>query len=356
MEQCQGIKKDGIRCSTMVLYGVRCGVHMRTLEKVGPNAVRRMELKFIHDRNMMLIEHEFSAEVAGTARGTPEYQVAINNHNRRKREVDLAYRGTLIALDTKIHAETLANDGVDADQPYQHRQQEQREAARRARMAAWEARMAERNQRLRARDLNNQQPAAAIGRDPDDLRGLAADRQNVHTALVVNKVKETVQTLLQIVVPDDYQTDTLKTPGEIILECGLSKNAAWQMMSQYCTDAPIYELGNGIYARVLNSVWQYIKSSPDSADLKRILASEMTDNIGMCAQGNLSRLCNILSGYLDGINVETKSTNEILGEKFSSLLDIENLAERQTQAERILADMNVPHDQWHAWVNPLVEA
>jgi len=356
MEQCCGIKKDGVRCETMVLAGVRCGVHMRTLEKVGPNAIRRAELKFTRDRNLGIVQNEYSREMVGVARGTPQHQIALLNHQRRVREADLNYRAALIALDTQIHAETLANDGVDADEPYRNRQHEQREAARRARMAAWDARMADRRRARVAHELNNQQPAAAIQQAAGELRDLAADRQNVHTALVVNKVKETVETLLRIPVPADYQTDTLKTPGEIILECGLTKNAAWQMMSQYCTDAPIYDLGYGIYARVLNSVWQYIKNSPDSADLKRILASEMTDNIGMCAQGNLSRLCNILSGYLDGINVETKSTNEILGEKFSSLLDIENLAERQTQAERILADMNVPHDQWHAWVNPLVEA
>jgi hypothetical protein len=43
----------------------------------------------------------------------------------------------------------------------------------------------------------------------------------------------------------------------------------------------------------------YSKHSPNNEDLKKILASELEDNIGMCQQGNLTRLCNILSGYLD---------------------------------------------------------
>ena len=82
------------------------------------------------------------------------------------------------------------------------------------------------------------------------------------------------------------------------------------MTQHYCNDHDIYDLGKGIYANVLNGVWQYIKSSEHSEDLKRILKSELEDNLGMCAQGNLSRLCNILSGYMEEIDI--RSLNEII--------------------------------------------
>jgi hypothetical protein len=174
--------------------------------------------------------------------------------------------------------------------------------------------------------------------------------------VVVQKVKETVQKVLQIPVPPEYQTETLKTSGEIILECGLSKQAAWQMMAKYCHDDDIYDLGHGIYGRVLNSVWQYIKASPDSADLKKILKTEMQDNIGMCAQGNLSRLCNILSGYLDGINTDTRSKNEIIGERFAALLKLESHMEKVAEGVRILQEFNVPQEEHEDWLQPLIDA
>jgi len=187
---------------------------------------------------------------------------------------------------------------------------------------------------------------------PAGLALIANDRQNVHTELVVNKVKETINTVLQIAVPPEYQTETLKTSGEIILECKLSKKAAWQMMAKYCGDEDIYEMGEGIYARVLNSVWQYIKASPDAEDLKKILAAEMEDNIGMCAQGNLSRLCNILSGYVEGMDM--KSKNEILGERIAALMGID-ISERATQVQAILRELMVPHEEWHVWMEPLFD-
>jgi hypothetical protein len=171
--------------------------------------------------------------------------------------------------------------------------------------------------------------------------------------VVVEKVKRTVETVLKIPVPPEYQTETLKTSGEIILECRLTKESAWQMMAKYCADDDIYEMGRGIYARVLNSVWQYIKNSPHKDDLKNILAVELKDNIGMCAQGNLSRLCNILSGYLDGVDAEAKSKNEIIGERFSALLDIDDQQQRLEAGQRILEELDVPLENRAEWIDAL---
>jgi hypothetical protein len=119
-------------------------------------------------------------------------------------------------------------------------------------------------------------------------------------------------------------------------------------MNTYCEDVDIYELGIGIYAKVLNAVWQYIKNSEHSADLKKILATEMQDNIGMCQQGNLTRLCNILSGYID-IEIP-RSTAEILGEKFAEL---RNSGGGRDAAEQILRDNNVPPNEWAVWIDAL---
>ena len=135
----------------------------------------------------------------------------------------------------------------------------------------------------------------------------------------------------------------------------ISKKAAAQMTHHYCGDGDIYDLGRGIYASTLNSVWQYIKTSEHSEDLKRILRNEMEDNIGMCAQGNISRICNILNGYLDGLFVETRSLNEIIGIKMVELLDLEDVRERLVQGRAFLHHQNIPQDQWKDWLLPLME-
>jgi hypothetical protein len=101
-------------------------------------------------------------------------------------------------------------------------------------------------------------------------------------------------------------------------------------------------------------VWQYIKISPYSEDLKKILASEMQDNVGMCAQGNLSRLCNILSGYFDGINPEIKSRNEILAERLAALMSVDDVEDRIYQANLIFTEMNATTEEREIWSEPIM--
>jgi len=163
-----------------------------------------------------------------------------------------------------------------------------------------------------------------------------------------------VRKILEIQIPAEFETETLRTPGEIILACGLSKKAAWQMMAKYCSEESIYEM-EGIYPKVLNAVWQFILHSEDKKDLIKILKSEMEDNIGMCAQGNLSRLCNILNGYIDGIQLDTESLNEKIGKRIAPLMEIESIIERVERATQIMRELNVPQNDWAVWIDPLME-
>jgi len=345
-QQCAGFKKTGVQCSTIVFGDQRrCGVHRKTLEKVGPNQIRRDELKYIHQRELALLFPIFH--------GNDQERAMQNNANYRAavRQENIRYQTALHELENTITQEIIENGGIDADIAVRNHNNA-------VRQERWEREFAVRQER-RERHNAVHEARQAVAQNMvqpvvNDLARLANDRQNVHTELVVNKVKETINKILLIHVPAEYQTDTLKTSGEIILDCKLSRVAAWQMMSKYCGDENIYELGHGIYARVLNAVWQFIKSSPDSDDLKKILAAEMQDNVGMCAQGNLSRLCNILSGYMEGIEMDVKSKNEIIGERFAALIEANlEINHRLAEANAILQELDVPHGERAVWLEPL---
>ena len=338
MSQCVGIKRCGERCTVMVLGETRhprCGIHTAAMFKVGPNNIRRNELKDANTREQHLLMHSLHGPVLKTA----------------LRELQIKYLTDLHALEEQIARETEENGGLDADVPFVEHER-QRRLARRAALAA--ARQAARDAYLQRQAARNRIPNRIQPPAGGELAQLAADRQNVHTSVVVEKVKRTVETVLKIPVPPEYQTETLKTSGEIILECGLTKESAWQMMAKYCADDDIYDMGRGIYGRVLNSVWQYIKASPHKDDLKNILAVELKDNIGMCAQGNLSRLCNILSGYLEGVDAEAKSKNEIIGERFSALVNIIDQQQRIQAGLHILEELEVPIEEHAQWIEPLI--
>ena len=184
----------------------------------------------------------------------------------------------------------------------------------------------------------------------------AQDRQNVHTSTAVNQMKKMLEVILKIHVPEEYRWNMRrcsKTPGEIIAACELSIDASRTMMDKYTVDTVIYEMGAGIYGRVLDGVWQYIKSSPDKSDLCKILTTEMEDNIGMCQQGNLTRLTNILAGYLDGVGGK-ESHAELLGREFPKLWDIDDEDERVAEGNKILDKVGLTdHTVRNEWIQSL---
>jgi hypothetical protein len=191
----------------------------------------------------------------------------------------------------------------------------------------------------------------------DPLREHAEDPQNVHRKRVVDDVMSCIEVISKIPVPSEYRWNMescSKTPGEIIAECSLSIRASRNMMDLYTRDDTIYELGKGIYGRTMDHVWQYIKNSDDKGCLCKILRTELEDNIGMCMQGNLTRLCNVLSGYLEGAGPK-ESVSETLGREFPKLLDIEDVETRLKEANAILDRMNV-HDKVarDEWIAPLL--
>lgn len=352
MAQCIAIRDNGTRC-TILLIGTeeRCKRHMQRVNLIGPNATARKELRAKLQADIEVIRREYFNRPV-ELQDDPAERDRFNNLSKVR---NLRYDEEKAELELRIVADTRANGNIDRDQPARLRAYN-RDIALRQAHAEWVARRAQ--ERQAARVMHELQAVQARLNNVGDnqLRNFANDRQNVHTAVVVQQVQETVRKILEIPVPQSYAASTLKTPGEIMLECNLSRSAALQMMRLYSEDNNIYELGEGIYAKVLNAVWQFIKSSPDSADLKNILAVEMTDNIGMCAQGNLSRLCNILSGYIDGLQVNTKSKNEIVGELLALLMNVEDEGERISRANTILSENQIPIEERNTWLEPLVEA
>jgi hypothetical protein len=202
------------------------------------------------------------------------------------------------------------------------------------------------------------QPAPPVPIQPPpgtELGQFAADKQNIHRKATVDQTVEIVKRVLKIPVPPEYRwnLDTLsKTPGEIIVHCKLTPIAGSTMTLKYSSDDDVYELGRGIYGKVLDSVWQYVSKSDDKESMCAILKQELQDNIGMCAQGNLSRLCNVLAGYMEGIE-DVESQSEKLGRLIPPLMEIEDVTQRIEAAKRVLEDVGLPTTEWDNWLEAL---
>jgi len=193
---------------------------------------------------------------------------------------------------------------------------------------------------------------------PDALPAFHLDSQNIHRAETVSNVKSIVAKLMALkdLEPTDktfnWSAEVLSaTPIDIIMKCSITPAAGVLLVQKYASAETIYDMVPGIYAKVLDRVWQFIKTSDDADNLRKILKIELQDNIGMCAQGNLSRLCNVLSGYIEGLT--TPPIAEILGDLLPPLASIASLDARYTAAVEILRTHGVPEDKWNDWLEPL---
>lgn len=204
--------------------------------------------------------------------------------------------------------------------------------------------------------IDRPEPQPRPKKQDGELKKFVNDKQNIHTSAAVQQTINILNTILKIKVPSGYKWNMKrcsKTPGEVIAACRLSIDSARTMMDKYTTSDDIYEMGYGIYGRVLDCVWQYIKNSEDNKTLCKILKTEMEDNIGMCQQGNLSRLANVLAGYLEGVG-SGESIAEVLGREFPKLLDIDDEDKRLEAGNKILDRLAVvDKDTRKAWIDGL---
>jgi hypothetical protein len=336
---------------------VLCRTHITSIQKNGPNQTAINELKYVSRKEI----RDETVRVEALKQGAPLREISILNENLAifiaRKKTDLREQ---IFQTSRAHREEIERTGVDPDEPARERARQRRElqlARARIQMEFRRAHMraAEAEEGWGVRAGGGQQ--VVVDHAQRGLRDFVADPQNVHTTEAVRQTKEIVNLIRKIPVPVDYQwhaVNASKTPFEIGMHCNLSQKAAWQMMSQYAQETAIYEIEVGIYGKVLDSVWQYVKKSSDRDDLCKIIGRELEDNIGMCAQGNLSRICNVLAGYLEGVGPQ-ESLSERLGRLLGPLSSIEDEVERIRQACLILKENGVPPNDWLTWAEPLLD-
>lgn len=359
MPTCQAIKSDGEMCGKRVTANneVRCTTHMKTLQTNGPHTQARKELAYVHRARMKALLKEWHEAVPQN----------INAHQLNVIREEYQHRIDLLKLQQRHEMNVLSNNqrneiiglGFNPDEEAANRREVARHARRQDARLAWEQQV----QQVQHRNQANVHIGGGAGQNnrvavqDRALAEFVNDNQNVHTTVAVKQTKDIVERILKIPVPDGYKwntNDCSKTIGEIITECNLTPKGTWQMTAKYCQDESIYDFEKGIYGKVLDGVWQYISKSPDKKDLCIILKQEMEDNIGMCAQGNLTRICNILSGYMEGIGVQ-ESPAEVLGRKLPLIMEIDDQDERLKQAYDLLNELKIPVDNWLSWVAPLVD-
>jgi hypothetical protein len=320
-------------------------------------------MEYIHARENNIVYQAYLAEL----NTLHQQHLLIEPHehhdlNARMHEVSTIYRHRRADMKREQDAEMLLltqsfQDPAEAENRQRQNEIDQQNLAIRQERnrIRQEARQLEFENRANNIQLQAHVHVQVIQPIPENrLNQFANDGQNVHTTESVDMTKNTIKHVLDIPRPANYMLDypTKEIFAEILLTCPFTTNALIQFTHKYWERETIYDFPRGIYNQVVDAVWYYIKTSPHKTDLCKIFANELRDSVGMCAQGNLSRLCNVLSGYLDGIG-DMRSKVEILGDAFIAISKLVSLEERIQAGVNILSKQNIPVEDWREWLDPL---
>ena len=193
-----------------------------------------------------------------------------------------------------------------------------------------------------------------------ELDAFVRDGQNVHTRVVTEQTNSALQILLNADVASDQ-----KTLAES--HCAYMTHIALDRIKSSLTEISSVDRdvkrwyrtpscradGDYLYKRVLDGLWAKIKVSPVRQELEIRLWQEMLDSVGMCCDGHISRLTNVLSGFDDAFAPEL-SPAEKLQNRMAVISAMEGGIILQT-AEALAAfkEFGVPRDQWEAWIDAL---
>ena len=233
----------------------------------------------------------------------------------------------------------------------------------RANAAAAPAQRRRREQQLaemiRAIVADDDQPIV-IQRDPEgsvNLRAFAQDPQSVHRSSVQEMAQKGVQKILAGLAP----ARDLDALFEITVAF-TSQSIQWQAPASF--ESTIQELHRdyetceafGIkYARVIDSLWTFIKTHMERDELTRRFAEELVEGRGMCSNGKMARLVNVVQGYDDAMAVQIAPLREQFQAKIAALA-LRPVLERHDAAIALFAEYKIPAAEHDAWLEPLLDA
>ena len=193
---------------------------------------------------------------------------------------------------------------------------------------------------------------------PGPLAEFVRDRQNIHTASVAGQQNRTMEILKAVPVPKGQQTmDEITTAWVLSIGWTTGVQAVLKDMREWGAKSYITEEGDYMYRTLLRHLWAKIKASDKELQKELItrLFEEGTDSIGMCSMGHIGRLCNVLAGYVEGVQSPVNS-KELFQEEIARLSTEErSIAEKIAVCHHLFEQYAIPIGEHSAWLEALAD-
>jgi len=190
---------------------------------------------------------------------------------------------------------------------------------------------------------------------PIGLAALARDGQNVHTRVVTDQTNAATEKLLAVKVPETQQTEktlAIVWLGRIGVSYGTFLRTAMDINRWFNTkDCRVAD--DNLYRKLLRGLVAHITAETDDErkhELYRRLWEECYESVGMCCEGHISRLCNVLVGFDDAFKPPVPFS-ELLQNKMAAIAKM-NISddEKVRQAKEFFDEHKVPEEDRVAWL------
>jgi hypothetical protein len=182
------------------------------------------------------------------------------------------------------------------------------------------------------------------------------DNQNVHTTVVSKESNKITDKLLKYTEGKEYDPTNCMSFGWFLVMWTIDELDVKEVqldMKHWFETPTCIKKNDYLYNRLLTGLFCYIVSKPEELQkelLKRTF-EECVDSIGMCCQGHLTRLTNVLVGFdPDCIAQEKVSLQDKMAEIAALTVSVD---EKKEQATKVMDELKIPTEERGAWLEAL---
>ena len=188
----------------------------------------------------------------------------------------------------------------------------------------------------------------------DGLAGLAEDGQNVHTQAVVNQTNDGITIIRSTAIPQGQKTidEIFNAWITAVPQCVEILSPVYEDMRKWGNCRTIIKTNDWEYRKALRGIWAKIKTYEGDIrlELTKRLWEECYESVGMCAQGHLSRLANVLVGFDETIKPPS-SSKQYFQERIADLSRKDLPTDEKIRlAMELMDEVALPQDERAPWL------
>ena len=191
-----------------------------------------------------------------------------------------------------------------------------------------------------------------------NLAKIANNSQSVHTVSVTKNTNEGIVILESYDVPRGQKTLAEIEEAWIVATTGAKENP-WPInevikdMRDWGSRLTVMHKTKNVYKEVLRGLWAKIKSFEGEirTELIKRLWEESNEAVGMCADGHVGRLINVLSGFDEQFKSHM-SPKDYFQNNMSLIAAADApVAFKIDQANRLMDELGMPPDERQPWLD-----